>query len=483
MDHNPKYIHETVIRDIISLIGDFASDYKNGFNIELSNEKAGGMRYMRNIAKGSKGLTLEFPVIVSDAVSVNTASMIAKAIERKAVTMLQMLFSAISITNSRDAISYIQKFHTNMDSDGNMGMDDFTDLMDQISVHSEGFSIKEKEKFREVLEDLRNSTGYYLPDRVAKRSLNEYTVDTTHNGIQIREGAVGAAAGAVAGSAIAAAVKRAAIGAARMAGKQAIKSGVNAAITSASRNRQDYASQDSEKIASDLRRNDRERFTNQQFETDIKKANELVPSMMVIQFTYMTPDGKAIPVENTTVIGVKAKMQYVTSGDMMNRIVLKNKDKNGLFNFIKATTNQISFWKDFIFAIDRAKLDAISTSGKGSSSPIWKLLERRALKSKVRRWTGKVNDASAISTLVISREEVDYLKKEHSMDVTRPNTIFTVMNAYNIMSFVIADETLEKVMFLFDDGSNEYETLSFSHLEREESGSYKKIINLLAKSK
>ena len=204
---------------------------------------------------------------------------------------------------------------------------------------------------------------------------------------------------------------------------------------------------------------------------------------MVIQFTYMTPDGKAIPVENTTVIGVKAKMQYVTSGDMMNRIVLKNKDKNGLFNFIKATTNQISFWKDFIFAIDRAKLDAISTSGKGSSSPIWKLLERRALKSKVRRWTGKVNDASAISTLVISREEVDYLKKEHSMDVTRPNTIFTVMNAYNIMSFVIADETLEKVMFLFDDGSNEYETLSFSHLEREESGSYKKIINLLAKSK
>jgi hypothetical protein len=57
------------------------------------------------------------------------------------------------------------------------------------------------------------------------------------------------------------------------------------------------------------------------------------------------------------------------------------------------------------------------------------------------------------------------------------------MEAYNIMCFCVVDEVLEKVHFLFDDGSAKYEVLSFSHLEREENNNYKKIINLLAASR
>ena len=204
--------------------------------------------------------------------------------------------------------------------------------------------------------------------------------------------------------------------------------------------------------------------------------------MMVIQFC--TVSASETPIVSTAVIGVKARLQYVLSQDMRDRIIAKNTDKNGLFNLIKATTGQISFWKDFIFAVKKAKLDALSTSGKGSSSPIWKLLERRAIMSKIRRWTGTVNDAAAISTLVISQDEADILMKEERIDVMRPATIHAIMNAYNVMCFVVVDEVMEKVHFLFDDGSNSYETMSFSHLEREEgNGAYKKVINLLTKSR
>ena len=56
------------------------------------------------------------------------------------------------------------------------------------------------------------------------------------------------------------------------------------------------------------------------------------------------------------------------------------------------------------------------------------------------------------------------------------------MDAYNLMAFVIVNEATECVKFLFDDGDHEYETLSFSHLERESAdGSYKKVINLMTK--
>ena len=91
-----------------------------------------------------------------------------------------------------------------------------------------------------------------------------------------------------------------------------------------------------------------------------------------------------------------------------------------------------------------------------------------------------MNDASAITTLLISKDTADTLEKEERIRVLKGSNILPIMDAYNVMAFVVVDEVLEKVSFLFDDGSGQYEVMSYAHLEREESGNYKKIINLLA---
>lgn len=613
MDNNPKYIHETVLKDVIELVSDYVKDpdkllTKFGQS-RISNSE--GIGYMRNIARSSRGLTLEFPVIVSDMVAVENAVMVSKAIERKAVAMLQMLFSAVSITNAKDAISYIKKFHTNLTTDGNIGVDDFVDLVDGMAAN-EAFHV-DKEQFDAVLEDFKRCTNYYLVDHISDKSLNEYSVNMNtmtvndypvivkegevvtqvsnsadsanapsqqgdnkqdnYPGFLSRQGArlkayghnqlaaakqalgghfmraydtsngVGTAAktandylgishanedydfdtyddeiafyedyiadnaedsdddiiteGIVTGVAKHVAKR---VGAAALdgldrnkgailgsIGKQILSTGGKYVEGRMNKTKKEYDGGNNAgdlKDFSDYLKNKRNQFTDQQFSTDIKKANEMVPSMMVVQFTYVGDNGQTIPVDTTAVIGVKARLHYVTSKDMMDRIVTKNEDKNGLFNFIKATTRQISFWKDFVFAIDKAKLNAIASSGRGTSSPIWRLLENRALRSKIRRWTGSVNDAAAISTIVITKDESEYLKKEYNLDLSRPGSTYPIMNAYNIMCFVIVDEPLERIDFLFDDGTNQYETLSFMHLEREDNGGqYKKIINLLAKSR
>ncbi len=122
-----------------------------------------------------------------------------------------------------------------------------------------------------------------------------------------------------------------------------------------------------------------------------------------------------------------------------NRIVIKNQDRNGLLKLIKATTREISFVRDFLLAIDKAKIDALSHSNRGSSSKMWKILERRALKSKIRRTLGQINDASAISTIVISQEEVEFLKKTENIDIENPNVIRPIMESYNLMGVCIVD--------------------------------------------
>ena len=572
--NNPNVIHETVIRDVIELLGDLTNDSKSVID-KVTGRR--GLNGYRNIARGTRDLTLTFPVIVTNATSVETASMIAKAIERKAVTMLQMLFSAVSITNADNALDYIKKFHTNLDVDGNMGVDDVIDLANQISTMEStetGFKVSDQALFDEAVENFKRFRDHFLPNAVNEHSLNDFMVNPS-NGMSVIQEKVGAPIFQYNGlyvdprgnihvgkganpypldweyvnklsqnykdnlaardkelakmntaalnqrindltsqmhqmSSVSQAEKQKWEDEKRQlktdADRQAFLLRTQARIDTWKTERhhakeiddkddkikiyKDKAEglaaketrakimkthMDIDKMRADMAR---EMVIN----TDIKKANELVPSMMVIQFC--TVGTGETPIISTAVIGVKARLQYVLSQDMRDRIIAKNTDKNGLFNLIKATTGQISFWKDFIFAVKKAKLDALSTSGKGSSSPIWKLLERRAIMSKIRRWTGTVNDASAITTLVLSQDEADILMKEERIDVMRPATIHSIMNAYNIMCFVVVDEVMEKVHFLFDDGSNSYETMSFSHLEREEgNGAYKKVINLLTKSR
>ena len=558
--NNPNVIHETVIRDVIELLGDLTNDSKSVIN-KVTGQR--GLNGYRNIARGTRDLTLTFPVIVTNATSVETASMIAKAIERKAVTMLQMLFSAVSITNADNALDYIKKFHTNLDVDGNMGVDDVIDLANQISTIEStetGFKVSDQALFDEAVENFKRFRDHFLPNAVNEHSLNDFMVNPSNDMQVVTEkvqtyGKWAAVKGRVVqlskpatpedamdlAQASQVALQQADDKIAQMQTNMSnMNTQMRAQVQRAQANIEDLKKrlQDAknvselEKVRNQIQKemdkyqwmqkfdqqkekyNDQVKILKDRSEglaaketlskilknrmdidkmradmaremvinTDIKKANELIPSMMVIQFC--TVSASETPIISTAVIGVKARLQYVLSQDMRDRIVAKNTDKNGLFNLIKATTGQISFWKDFIFAVKKAKLDALSTSGKGSSSPIWKLLERRAIMSKIRRWTGTVNDAAAISTLVISQDEADILMKEEHIDVMRPATIHSIMNAYNVMCFVVVDEVMEKVHFLFDDGSNSYETMSFSHLEREEgNGAYKKVINLLTKSR
>ena len=162
-------IHETVIRDIVDII----SDVKKSDEVEwLRNRK----RSFSSIAKASANLTLVFPVLVSKNMNIENASMISKAIERKAVTMLQMLFSAINITDSKNGIDYLKNFHTNLKIDDNITVDDFIDIMDKyVAENTELLSHDNRMLYEQVKQDLKN-INFILPDSINESSLNNYKI-------------------------------------------------------------------------------------------------------------------------------------------------------------------------------------------------------------------------------------------------------------------------------------------------------------------
>ena len=115
-----------------------------------------------------------------------------------------------------------------------------------------------------------------------------------------------------------------------------------------------------------------------------------------------------------------------------------------------------------------------------NNARMFKVLERRAAKNKFYRLIKK-NDASAITSLVLSSYEVEYLK-QLNIDMEKSYNARSILEAYNLMDIVIADESLEIARFIFDDGDGVYEALTFDALEKQSNdNTYKKVVNLVSK--
>ena len=256
----------------------------------------------------------------------------------------------------------------------------------------------------------------------------------------------------------------------------------NDIVNKLNRDKFDYQKQRDE-IEDTFKRNNaqRELFQKQLLDSDIKKCNELVPAMMIVQYVTTNPDGTSI--DRQFIAGVKTRLISCSSYEIIDRIKSIEKNKANMLNLVRATTKEISFCKDFVAGIEQAKIDAKRNSKLSKNSAIWRSLQDRATKSGIKRLKkNKANDAGAITTLVISEEEVNYMKKVEAIDLNNPAVAKSIMEAYNLMGLVIVDEQVEVAKFLFD-GDRYYQEYAFNTLERESNdNSYKKVINLLSRN-
>lgn len=435
MNNDPKFIHETAVKEIIDTI-DAIKDLSP--DDVLNMKKKGTMSYS-SIAKASSNLTMVFPVMCSRNIDITRSSIVSKALEKRFVTMLQMIFSSAQIMNSdiKSVQDYINQFHGNIST----RIADFDDLFNYTEQTD---AVKELA----VKQDMRN-IDHRLPSDVSDHSISEM--------FSVSEGAIG-----------------------------------KVVDNTGAMSFEPYAYTNGNKMHSngDLNRNrnsvikDRvDYFTKQVQDNDFKKANELMPTTMYINFTVI-PDGGGEPIKvQDGVVGVKAKLYPLSSDDIINHLVDKEQDKNWVTNFIRATTREISFFKDFLFAIDKAKIDAMSLSDRRKTSDkMWKVLERRSTNSKIKRAMRQTNNMASITTLIISQEEVEYLRKNYNVDMERISSVINLFTNLNLIAFVIVDESLEVAKFIFDEQDPSWETISFNHLERESNdNTYKKVVNLMSK--
>lgn len=463
-------IHETSIVDIALAI-------KDGIKIAKdSNSKVSNLKYSSSIAKSSKGLIMEFPVLVSKANHIESAATVAKAYEAKFVTMLQLVFSASNITNSKDGYEFIKGYHNNLDQKL-LTVDEFIDVMDRYVI-KEGTNISSESyaMYKAVTEDMKN-LSFYFEDDINESSLESYKVIKNYDNIRVVKEQTKTPMDDLDNNVD----SESRSNETEWKGKKPNDNKDDGdGIDPELKLKMNKDERDKHKEKRDADKHNVDMFTKFIVPQDIKKANELTPTMMIVNFKYRESE-KSEVVTSQFIVGVKAKLYEVEPTDVISKIITKHVDSNVLLKLIKVSTREISFVKDFLLAIDDAKLYALSKSKRGSTNKLFKVLERRALGGKIRKALKLQNYTQAISSLVISQEEAEELLK-NNIDVSNPSVIRPIMEKLNLISFAIIDESSESVKFIFDTGDDIYETIPFSKLERDQrDGMSKKVINLMAK--
>ena len=197
-------------------------------------------------------------------------------------------------------------------------------------------------------------------------------------------------------------------------------------------------------------------------DNDVKKANELVPTTLSVSLHQVKGDNFGGIVN--FVLGIKGIMHPVNSADMVSNLLDGYKDGNKFFNFLRFTSGEISFIKDFLFNVNGIKEDVIKKHEKGGSH-WWTTLKRRRTIAKVKNAWGK-NKILPNATIVCSMEEIMEIKDVYGVDLMEPKNVLKLMDRYYLLGFSVVDESQELAYFIFD-GERSYQTLSFKGLERE----------------
>ena len=493
------YINESganTLTDLVKIVRDVADN-----NSRVKPSRPSGL-YGSSILKASKDLIMSFPVMCDNTISPSTAMMINKAIERMCVAQLQLLFSA-SYMSGEDGREVLSQWHHNMNQ--SINIDDVLQMSDSITGNP--YDESSKAILNRVATDMKakflSEMKYYPKSSFSNTTVSEFSVIEKFGTREIsRSNLVHENQGDFSDSNEDdyAKIRQAKANEDRnkeaerhnkASEKETNRHNTETEKETRNKNASDKLSRNAQDdIARDKYNLDRskanvEYLKAQLLDSDAKKANELVPSLIIVRFVPNSVDNISGGIAANTrefIAGVKARLIPCTAKEIIDNISSVTSNKVSLINFIRATTKEISFCKDFVGAIDQAKIDAKQNSKMSKTSPIWRSLQARSTKSGLNRLRhNKPNDASAITTLVVSTEVANLIKNSKNIDLTNPKTVAYIMESYNLMAFVLVNEQTEVASFLLD-GERYFQQYTFSSLERETGdNNYKKIINLISK--
>lgn len=389
-----------------------------------------------SIAKQAQAGVMQFPFIVSRTLSLENAQMVAKAGERNFSNFMQVIFTMNQITDAEQPEDYIRGFHQNMKTSVNGPSDVFSFIFNSADVPKH---IMDKIHQGVIEGNLR------FDDIFEMESLNDKYRPMDHK--------------------LAFHFKPVTESKGKGKGGFSKQSNSNSSGGNTYYNYSSSVGDIKMPKAYNPHQNPKDLLpTNIFVDSDVKKANEMVPTLMHVRILRQ----KGLNGENSEfvdfIVGVKATIHAIDSNDMITHLVSVFSEGSKLTTFIRWTSGELSFFKDLVFSVDKIK-DEIKGVRSGQSSVWWTALKNAKTKRRLHKWTRRTPILPNAS-IVISTDEVDYIKANYGIDLLKDENGVKILDKLNILSFYIVDASSETVHVLVD-GQDHYDDITFKGLIRD----------------
>ena len=404
---------------------------------------------------------MNFPVIVSDALTIEDASLVSKALEREfaSLTLIVMTANPYLHVNGGNisATDYINRFHQNIDRKA-----DAVDILNTVQkITNEVTSLCDMDYA--VAEGLSDMLLYKIYEGVEYYGVNKENLKYNYTITDVTESSI-----------LNDVVKRRITNAFRptVEAGRTIPIDINVNVNNALNNQPVRQRGEAARNAA--------RPATQLTDNDAKKANELVPTLLHMRVYPVDKDNNVELAPIDFVLGVKATLHPVSSDEMITNVCRGVKNEDKLFNALRWTTGEISFLKDFVFGINELKLDAINSGH--SASKWWSMLKRRKAMAKIKNVIVP-NKLLPNATIVMTQDEVNTIKEVYGYDLNNYSLVEKLMSNYFLIAFVIVDPALQRVKFLFD-GRTQFEMHTYATLAKESTTNdkqFKEMLNMLGR--
>lgn len=447
----------SILKDVMDLIKDFdAQDLERIVNTKKPT----------SLSKAAAEGTLQFPVLITRSLDISTLNTVCSALERQFASFAQIAMTMDQTANIKEGgRGYLRRFHQNT------GINyDANDLANDIltitlakesgvtavieSVTATGATIKVKvsnqEQLASVLESLEPSSlnSKFRPKNLTVLEAKGGTT-ITNNADTINTNKADTMFH-VKGN---------------LAERDIVNFNTPGAYSTSNTNHN--INEHIKKTINQSSVKDRKVFNGHNIlrDNDVKKSNELVPTTMHVRVVIVNDADEAVDTVDF-IVGVKAVMHPIKSEEMIENVYNGCRQNGPFFNFVRWTTGEISFMRDLVLKVNETKLDVYNRSS--GASHWWMALKRRKNMAKLRNKVFLPGGLLPNASIVMTMEEVDYIKTRYGYDLMSEAVAGKVMNEYFLLSFVVVDMAGEIAHFLFD-GQASYQSTTFDGLRRETS--------------
>lgn len=205
---------------------------------------------------------------------------------------------------------------------------------------------------------------------------------------------------------------------------------------------------------------DKEVFTNM----DMKKVNDAVPTFTHASIGFIVDETEEV-VTRDVLVGIKAYVHRVASLELINDIYNCIINQRKFLKFVKFVSGEEKSLTDLLFGFKELRYDALDSKGGAGK---WRSAFKRRKRLTKMSIPYLMKEYTPNGTIIMTKNEVDFIKSEYGVDVMDPAHVNMVMENDFLLGFVVVDQTNEVVYVTYDGHGGDFQEYTYAMLERSE---------------